>query len=299
MNRIGSLGLGNGVCTLSKPTELPDPGDDTVPDAPTIGTATAGVEEATVTFTPPASDGGSAITGYTVTPLYVAFPAFDPSNAASGTLTYSSQNTVATQGNGTMGGSAHGYAELAGSGKVALDFLLTFGAGEDTIVGLKFGADPDNPDLVLEVNKAGEGGDTLGNTPTGLGVVASGGRRRFLIDRTAGKVFVGNGSAFAGDPEAGTGAAFNFTPDSPVRFYVSLAAGSGATSATVSAVYSSGTFPAATMHAPRATGAVEGASSPITVPFLNTGDEYTFTVRATNAVGDSAESAESNAVTPT
>ncbi len=34
----------------------------TVPDAPTIGTATAGNAEATITFTPPASNGGSTIT---------------------------------------------------------------------------------------------------------------------------------------------------------------------------------------------------------------------------------------------
>jgi hypothetical protein len=39
----------------------------TVPDAPTIGTATAGNTQATVTFTAPASDGGSAITSYTAT----------------------------------------------------------------------------------------------------------------------------------------------------------------------------------------------------------------------------------------
>src|SRR5659263_228824 len=38
-----------------------------VPGAPTIGTATAGNAQATVTFTAPVSDGGSAITGYTVT----------------------------------------------------------------------------------------------------------------------------------------------------------------------------------------------------------------------------------------
>ena len=40
---------------------------DTVPDAPTIGTATRGNGQATVTFTAPASDGGSAITSYAVT----------------------------------------------------------------------------------------------------------------------------------------------------------------------------------------------------------------------------------------
>jgi hypothetical protein len=41
----------------------------TVPGAPAIGTATAGNTQATVTFTTPASNGGSAITGYTVTCL--------------------------------------------------------------------------------------------------------------------------------------------------------------------------------------------------------------------------------------
>src|SRR5204862_4437812 len=35
--------------------------------APTIGTATAGNAQASVTFTAPASNGGSAITGYTAT----------------------------------------------------------------------------------------------------------------------------------------------------------------------------------------------------------------------------------------
>ena len=40
----------------------------TAPGAPTIGTATAGDAQATVTWTAPASNGGSAITGYRVTP---------------------------------------------------------------------------------------------------------------------------------------------------------------------------------------------------------------------------------------
>lgn len=39
----------------------------TAPGAPTIGTATAGTASASVTFTPPASDGNLPITGYRVT----------------------------------------------------------------------------------------------------------------------------------------------------------------------------------------------------------------------------------------
>jgi hypothetical protein len=39
----------------------------TIPDAPTIGTATLGNAQATVPFTAPSSDGGSAITSYTAT----------------------------------------------------------------------------------------------------------------------------------------------------------------------------------------------------------------------------------------
>jgi hypothetical protein len=40
---------------------------NTAPGAPTIGSATAGNAQATVSFTPPASNGGSPITSYTVT----------------------------------------------------------------------------------------------------------------------------------------------------------------------------------------------------------------------------------------
>lgn len=43
---------------------------------------------------------------------------------------------------------------------------------------------------------------------------------------------------------------------------------------------------------------VAGATSPITVPGLTNGTAYSFTVRATNAEGDSSESRPSNAVTP-
>lgn len=57
----------------------------TVPDAPTIGTATAGNAQATVSFTAPGSNGGAYITGYTVTSSLGAITATGTSNPITAT----------------------------------------------------------------------------------------------------------------------------------------------------------------------------------------------------------------------
>ena len=66
INGVGT-GPGSGVSNAVTP--------DTVPGVPAIGTATAGDASATVTWTAPASDGGSAITGYSVTAADATTPA--------------------------------------------------------------------------------------------------------------------------------------------------------------------------------------------------------------------------------
>jgi hypothetical protein len=75
----------------------------TVPGAPTIGTATGGNAQAVVTFTAPASDGGSPITGYRVTSSPGGITATGSSspititgltNGTSYTFTVAAQNAV-------------------------------------------------------------------------------------------------------------------------------------------------------------------------------------------------------------
>jgi uncharacterized protein (TIGR02145 family) len=57
---------GTGPASSASNSVTPSP-TSTVPGAPTIGTATAGNAQATITFTAPGSNGGSIITGYTLT----------------------------------------------------------------------------------------------------------------------------------------------------------------------------------------------------------------------------------------
>jgi hypothetical protein len=89
VNEGAALQMINGV-----PTWMGGTPPATAPDAPTIGTATAGDAQATVTFTAPTSDGGSAITAYTAT---------STPGGGTGTLTQAGSGTITVTGltNGT------------------------------------------------------------------------------------------------------------------------------------------------------------------------------------------------------
>jgi uncharacterized protein (TIGR02145 family) len=80
----------NTGATLQKINGVPTwTGGYTIPDAPTIGTATAGAGHATITYGAPGSNGGAAITSYTAT----SFP-----GGITGTVTQASSGSITVMG---------------------------------------------------------------------------------------------------------------------------------------------------------------------------------------------------------
>jgi FtsP/CotA-like multicopper oxidase with cupredoxin domain len=179
----------------------------TVPEAPTIGTATAGNAQATVSFTPPVST-CSAIISYTVT----SSPDGKTATGASSPITVT----------GLTNGTAY-----------------TFTVTATNVIGTGPASGPSNSVTPATV----PGAPTIGT--------AVAGNARATVSFTA--------------PASNGG--------SPITLYTVTSSPGGKTAT--------------------------GASSPITVTGLTNGTAYTFTVKATNAVGTGPASGPSNSVTPT
>ena len=288
----------------------------TVPGAPTIGVATPGNTQASVTFTAPASNGGSNITGYTVTATDSTTPA-NGGQTGTGTtspitvtgLTNGDSYTfkvTATNGVGTGAASAASNAvtpatapgaptigaATAGQGQASVTFTAPASNGGSAITGYTVTA----TDSTTPANGGQTGtGAASPITVTGL---HNGDTYTFKVTATNA---IGTGAA--------SSASNAVTPQATVPGAPTIGAatpGNTQASVTFTAPASNGgsTITGYTVTATDSTTPANGGqtgtgtTSPITVTGLTNGDSYTFTVTATNGVGTGAASAASNAVTP-
>ncbi|PWA05181.1 fibronectin type III domain-containing protein [Flavobacterium psychrotolerans] len=293
----------NGVGTSAASAASGSATPYTVPNAPTAATATAGNGQASVAFTAPAFNGGSAITSYTVTSSPGGFTgsgATSPivvtgltngtaytftvtaTNAAGAGAASVASNAVTPNSGPTVSGAPTIGTAVAGNAQASVPFTAPASNGGSAITTYTATSSPGG--ITGTLNQAGSGTIIV----TGL---TNGTAYTFTVTATNG---IGTSVASAASnsvtpftvPNAPTiGTATGGSTQASVTFTApAFNGGSAITSYTVTS--SPGGF----------TGT--GASSPIIVTGLTNGTAYTFTVTATNAAGTGAPSAASNSATP-
>ncbi|HUN35601.1 MAG TPA: fibronectin type III domain-containing protein [Trebonia sp.] len=269
--------------------------------APTAVTAKAGNAQATVSWTAPASNGGSPVTGYTVTASNGATVSA-AATATSATVTGLTNGTAYTftvaAANATGTGPASAASSpvtpsgppgaptavtaTAGNGQATVTWTAPASTGGGAITSYTVTASPGTATATVA-------GTVTTTTVTGL---ANGTAYTFTVT-----------AATAGGPGPASAASSPVTPatvpGAPTA--VKATAGNGQATVTWTAPATSGGSPVTgyTITASDGTTATAAATATsATVTGLTNGTSYTFTVTATNAIGTSATSTASNAVTP-
>jgi uncharacterized protein (TIGR02145 family) len=269
----------------------------TVPGTPTIGTATAGNTQASVAFTAPASNGGSAITGYTVTSSPGGFTGTGTTspiavtgltNGTAYTFTVFATNakgnsTASSASNSVIPASVPGAPTIGTATKGNAQSTVTFTApsnnGGSAITGYTVTSTPGSITATGTASPITVTGLTNGTaytfTVTAANATGSGTPSAALNSVTP--------STVPGAPTIGTATKGN--AQAIVAF--TAPASNGGSAITGYTVTSS---PGGIVKT--------GTASPLTVTGLTNGTAYTFTVVATNANGNSVASSASNSVIP-
>ena len=283
----------------------------TTPGAPTIGTATPGNVSASLTWTAPASNGGAAITGYTVTPYIGA--------TAQTAQTFNSTATTETV-TGLTNGTAYTFevaainsvgtgAESAASNSVTpatTPGTPTIGTATsgNASAGVSWTAPASNGGSVITgyvvtpyITGTAQTAQTFNSTATTETVTGLTNGTAYTF-KVAAINAIGTGSQSAasnsvtpattpGAPTIGTATAG--TASASVTWTAPASNGGAAITGYVVTPYIGGTAQTAqTFNSTATTETVTGLSN----------SAYTFTVAAINSVGTGAASAQSNTVTP-
>jgi len=274
----------------------------TVPNAPTIGTATISSTTASVAFTPPAYNGNSPITQYIATS--------SPGNIT-GTSTSSpisvSGLTVGTAYTFTVKAvNAAGQSSASSSSNsvtpVSVPSAPTIGtatATSATSASVTFTASASNGGALITsytaVSSPGNITGTSSTSPITVNGLSSGTSYTFTVYATNS---VGNSASSAPSNSIAT----TTVPGAPT---IGTATRSASQTVQVSftAPASNGGSPITSYTATSSPGGITGTlsqagSGTITVSGLTNGTAYTFTVTATNAVGTGSASSASNSATP-
>ncbi|HEY0964077.1 MAG TPA: fibronectin type III domain-containing protein, partial [Pseudomonadales bacterium] len=261
-----------------------------VPGAPTIGSATASNTQATVAFTAPASNGGSAITSYTVTS--------SPGNiSATGA---GSPITVTGLTNGVAYTFTAKAENSAGTGSASAASNSVTPKASNTITFSNPGAQNFGTTPVLTATATSTDTVTFSSATTGVCTITSSGALTFV---TAGTCTIRADEDGTASYLAATQVSQSFTVNAVVPGAPTIGtATAGDTLATVSftAPASNGGVAITGYTVTSTPGHItaNGTSSPITVAGLTNGTAYTFTVTATNSIGTGSASAASNSVAP-
>ena len=279
-------------CKKEKPT--------TVPDAPTIGTAIAGNAQAVVTFTAPLSNGGSAITGYTVTsnpgnitgtgtasPITITGltngTAYNftvrATNAIGTSVVSSASNLVTPTAPLTVPEAPTIGTASAGNAQAVVTFTAPLSNGGSAITGYTVTSSPGNIKGTGSASPITVIGLTNGTTYTFM-VTATNAIGSSIASSTSNSVIP---LTVPGAPTIGT-----------------ATAGNAQVVVTFTALISNGGSPITGYTLTSVPGGLTGTStsSPITLTGLTNGTAYTFTVTATNVNGTGAASSASNSIIP-
>lgn len=274
-----------------------------VPSAPTIGTATAGNTTASITFTDN-SNGGSAITNHTATSTPGSFTGTSATSPITVTgLSNGTGYTFVVKATNAIGDSSNSSASNSVTPYVAATSFTFTGPASGSVrsASTNFTVTPNAVyDGTITITPSGAG--STGLSPVVLTFVLSSAAQTFTITPLAsGSItLTPTNSRSITNPSN-----LNYTANAVVPLAPSI----GLASASLSSASVSFSAPsndggsAVTLYtvtsSPGGLTATSTTTGTVSVLGLTNGTPYTFTVKATNAIGQSAASSASNSVTPT